>query len=83
MNPLVKFIYSEKATKFCKISPLLLITVHTVKNKGKISLNFAAFSEYMNFIKIKICYQSILKKLGRLLLTQEQVGTNWKDLRIL
>ena len=46
----VKFIYSEKATKFCKIFPLLLTTVHTVKSKGKISQNFVAFSEYMNFI---------------------------------
>ena len=35
----LKFIYSEKATKFCKIFPLLLTTVHTVKSKGKISHN--------------------------------------------
>ena len=48
----VKFIYSEKATKFCEIFPLLLTTVHSVKSKGKISQNFAAFSEYMNFDKI-------------------------------
>ena len=47
----LKFIYSEKATKFCKIFPLLLTAVHTVKSKGKISQNFVAFSEYMNFIK--------------------------------
>ena len=45
----LKFIYSEKATKFCEIVPLLLTTVHTVKSKGKISQNFVAFSEYMNF----------------------------------
>ena len=46
---LLMFIYSEKATKFCEIFPLLL-TVHTVvKSKGKISQNFVAFSEYMNF----------------------------------
>ena len=37
----LKFIYSEKATKFCKIFPLLLTTVHTVKSKGKISQNFS------------------------------------------
>ena len=30
---LVKFIYSEKAAKFCKIIPLLLTTVHTVKTR--------------------------------------------------
>jgi hypothetical protein len=35
----LKFIYSE-----------LLTAVHTVKSKGKISQNFVAFSEYMNFI---------------------------------
>ena len=53
-NLILKFIYSEKATKFCKIFFLLLTTVHTVKSKGKISQNFVAFSEYMNFtLKIK------------------------------
>ena len=45
----LNFIYSEKATKFCEIYLLLLTTVHTVKSKGKISQNFVAFSEYMNF----------------------------------
>ena len=39
----LKFIYSEKATKFCEI-------LHTVKSKGKISQNFVAFSEYVNFM---------------------------------
>ena len=46
----LKFMYTEKTTKFCKIFPLLLTTVHTVKSKGKILQNFVAFSEYMNFI---------------------------------
>ena len=50
----VKFIYSEKATKFCEIFPLLLTTVHTVKSKRKISQNFVAFSKYMNFKGIKL-----------------------------
>ena len=45
----LKFIYSEKATKFCKISTLLLFYVVPVKSKVKISQNFVAFSEYMNF----------------------------------
>ena len=36
-------------TKFCEISALLLSTVHTDKSKLEISLNFVAFSEYMNF----------------------------------
>ena len=46
---MVKFIYSEKAAKFCEIFPLLLTVYTVVKSKGKISQNFAAFSEYMNF----------------------------------
>ena len=42
----LKFIYSEKATKFCEISTLLLSYVVPVKSKVKISQNFVAFSEY-------------------------------------
>ena len=45
----IKFIYSEKATKFCEISTLLLSYVVPVKSKVEISQNFVAFSEYMNF----------------------------------
>ena len=45
----IKFIYSEKATKFCLIFPFLLTVCTVVKSKGKISQNFEAFSEYMNF----------------------------------
>ena len=47
---LVKFVYSEKTTKFCEISNLLLYTVHTDKSKVEVLQNFVAFSEYMNFI---------------------------------
>ena len=47
--PLLKFIYSEKTTKFCKIFPLLSTVCTVVKSKEKISQNFVAFSEYMNF----------------------------------
>ena len=50
----LKFIYSEKATKFCKIFTLLLSNVVPVKSKVKISQNFVAFSEYMNFKLYKI-----------------------------
>ena len=46
---LIKFIYSEKATKFCKILTLLFSYVVPVKNKVKVWQNFVAFSEYMNF----------------------------------
>ena len=45
----LKFIYSEKATKFCKISTLLLSYVVPVKSKLEILKNFVASSEYMNF----------------------------------
>ena len=45
----IKFIYSEKATKFCKIFTLLLTVCTAVKSKVKILQNFVAFSEYMNF----------------------------------
>ena len=45
----IKFIYSEKATKFCKTFPLHLTVNTVVKSKGKISQNFVAFSEYVNF----------------------------------
>ena len=51
----LKFIYSEKATKFYEIFPLLLTAVHTVKSKVKISQNFVAFLEYMNFKKSMFC----------------------------
>ena len=49
MPLLLEFIDSEKATKFCEIFPLLLSYGVPVKSKGKISQNFVAFSEYMNF----------------------------------
>ena len=45
----LKFIYSEKATKFCEISTLLLIVCTAVKSKVEISKKFVAFSEYLNF----------------------------------
>ena len=47
--PNLKFIYSEKATKFSEIFILLLTVCTVVKGKVKISQNFVAFSEYINF----------------------------------
>ena len=44
----LKFIYSEKATKFWEIFLLLLTVCIAVKSKGKVLQNFVAFSEYMN-----------------------------------
>ena len=43
--------YFEDATKFCEIFSLHLSYVVPVKSKLKISKNFVAFSEYMNFIQ--------------------------------
>ena len=61
----LKFIYSEKATKFCEISTLLLSYVVPVKIKVEISQNFVAFSEYMHFKTYKVdgqwcCFWSML-----------------------
>jgi hypothetical protein len=47
----VKFIYSEKATKFCEISTIDLSYVVKVKSTVEISQNFVGFLEYMNFKK--------------------------------
>ena len=63
IKSVVKVIYSEKATKFCKISTLLLSYVVPVKSKVKISQNVVASSEYMSFksfwLKEAILYQSL------------------------
>ena len=45
----IKVEKSQKATKFCEIFISLLSYVVQVKSKVKISQNFVAFSEYMNF----------------------------------
>ena len=44
---MLKFINSEKATKFCEIFTFAVCTV--VKSMVKISQNFVAFSEYISF----------------------------------
>ena len=53
---MVKFIYSEKATKFLKISTLLLTGTTWDKSKVEISQNFVAFSEYMNFTHVPLIF---------------------------
>ena len=52
---LLKFIYPEKATKFCEIFTLLLTGTPQDKSKGKFLQNFVAFSEYMNFKRLIEC----------------------------
>ena len=51
---LLKFIHSEKATKFSEISSLLLNVCTVVKSKVKILQNFVAFSECMNFKRLEV-----------------------------
>ena len=46
---LIKFIFSEKATKFCEISTIDLSYVVPVKSTVEILQNFVVFSEYVNF----------------------------------
>ena len=64
LTSFLEFIYSEKATKFCEISTLLLSYMVPVKSKEEISQNFVVFSEYMNFKeqmrskKLRTCYIS-------------------------
>ena len=54
-NTLLKFIYSEKSTKSCEISILLLTVCTVFKSKMEILQNFVAFSEYLNFNSMS-CY---------------------------
>ena len=48
---MLKFIYSERATKFAKSSPYFWLQ-YIVKIKVNISQNVVAFSEYINLISI-------------------------------
>ena len=57
----VKFIYSEKTTKFCEISTLLLTGTTQDKSKVEISQNFLAFSENINFTMYYISMQTNLQ----------------------
>jgi hypothetical protein len=49
MIVVLKFIYSEKAPKFCEIFTIELSYVVPVKSTVEILQIFVAFSEYMNF----------------------------------
>ena len=48
----LKFIYSEKATNFCKIPIIDLSYVVTVKSTVEISQNFVVFSELLTLLLI-------------------------------
>ena len=53
----VEFIYSEKATNFCKISTVDLSDVVTDQSTVEISQNFVTVSEYMNFDESEYVFQ--------------------------
>ena len=46
---MIKFIYSDKATKFCEIFTLLLTVCTVIKSKVKILQHFVAFLEYIKY----------------------------------
>ena len=46
---LVKFIYSKKVTKFCKVSTVDLTVTIQNKSTVEVSQSFVVFSEYINF----------------------------------
>ena len=58
---ILKFIYSEKATKLCEISTVDLIVTALDKSTVEIPQKIVAFSEYVNFNKY-FCqfYQSMM-----------------------
>ena len=63
-NCVLKFIYSEKATKFCEIFTLILSYVVPVKSKVKILQHFVAFSEYINFNSHKVSQTDYILRLS-------------------
>ena len=74
---MVKFIYSEKATKFCEIFTLFLTVCTVVKSKEKISQNFVAFSEYRNFKVVLNSHKLIVQLLVHFLTSIEIEALNW------
>ena len=59
-NAQIKFIYSEKASRFFEISTIDFSYVVTVKSMVEISQNFEAFSQNMNFDKTLNCILNTL-----------------------
>ena len=76
----LKFIYSEKATKFCEIFSILSTTVHTVKSKVKILQTFEAFSEYMNFnFRVNFWWLKFSKNPTPISTLESRNWLNWKN----
>ena len=66
----LKFIYSEKATKFCEISIEDLTITTYDKSTVEISQKFVAFSEYMNFTLRQSSYAFACREFSKLYLTR-------------
>ena len=64
---LLKFIFSEKATKFCEISTVDLTITKEDKSEVEILQNFVAFSEYMNFITCLLYQYAHVSKKKRIM----------------
>ena len=60
LNSILKFIFSVKATNFCKISTVDLSYVVMVISTWEISQIFVAFSDNMNF-KIKFAGAALIR----------------------
>ena len=69
----LKFIYSEKATKYCKISTVDLTVTIQDKSTVKISQHFVAFSEYMNFKAVIEIIFSVDNSIGNLMKMEKNI----------
>ena len=61
LSVFVKFIYCEKATKFCKISTADLNVTTKDKSMVEISQKLVAFSEYMNLKYWTSCHEPFFR----------------------
>ena len=75
----LKFIYSEKATKFSKIFTLLLSVCTVDKSKVEISQNFVAFSGYTNFTYIIPFIFEIVQKKSKFMLWDRNLYSSLQD----
>ena len=73
-GPKVKFIYSEKVSKFCEFSTNYLSYVLPVKQLVEILQKFVAFSEYMNFKKVNCFLPQMMLRILRVLILKIRCG---------
>ena len=83
----LKFMFSKKATKLTKSSPLIWHLLHNVKSMVKISSIFVAFSENMNFKDIdnetvRKCCQGTSNQLVHNTDSQPSLPYRWCNFRL-